>query len=828
MASMDAALKIIHSVKATAEIVCVNKNQCKRLAERFSGIGEALQDSKAEDNEDTFLEQILTVLKKGKALVETYADERNALRNVLYRADNCGAFREVHEEIDALRTCLDLDHADKSELQTPQTEKNTMLLNSDAEIDRKEMLPNMHRIILEEIPKGGGSMVERAEVDVENMEKAVTEKCYNADSSAEDLSYLNIPFSAIHLQGAIKELKPLHERPTQADAHLDGLALVMRGAWNGCDCAVKVFKSEKMHWNTAELHKEVASLVKLRHPHVTQLIGCAEHDNKTYVLYEMMDSDLRVLIESRKKKNSWSLFGNRPFSRTEEVDIITQIARGMFYLHEKGLVHGELKCTNLLVRELGDHIDVKVADFHSSRELGQAPTTKYKPAHRARWMPPEDFKYCEVGHPDLEQPTDELLMKGDVYSFAMTCYEVVTGKYPFDGVRGNDLKEKINQGLRPKLPDALSEDLKRLITKCWHEYPEQRPSFQDICYVLKVEAVNLSQVQKLLASLCFRTANEPDAESAPTRQEWSDMFKLSNLGTKSTEEIDAAAKDLPHYLKIRPSDLKPVRPLGKGASAEVYEASWIGCKFAVKWLKVEHVIKLRQEVSIMMKLLHPHVTRLVGFSVLQNRCGIVMELMKMSLRELIDVRIKGSKDPRHATPFSESEALAIIRKLALGMSFLHSQGVTHGDLKCANVLIRNEHLRSRMDVKLVDFGLSQLLGQSSPEKVSVVGRWRAPEIILSMESRDPVYIDSKAADAYSFAMMSYEVITGKIPFYEFSDAAAIAVAKGGGVPKLEGVKASRGLKQLLLSCWSLRHQDRPKFGAILEKLDHMSQSVFFL
>ena len=359
------------------------------------------------------------------------------------------------------------------------------------------------------------------------------------------------------------------------------------------------------------------------------------------------------------------------------------------------------------MKELGDHVDVKVADFHSSRQLGQTPTTKYKPAHRPRWMPPEAFQ-----HYNVDQPSDELLMKGDVYSFAMTCYEVVTGKYAFNGVRGKALDEKIKSRDRPKLPEDLSEDLKRLITKCWHEDPEQRPSFQDICYVLNGDAVQLmSQVEKLL-STCLGICSYQEAVIADV-QEWSDLFfSVFDKRRSSSQEEIATAKELPHYLRIRPSELKPLGLLGKGASAEVYEASWIGCRFAVKWLKVDHVAKLRQEVSIMMKLLHPHVTRLVGFSVLESRCGIVMELMDQSLRDLMDSRIGASKE-RNPVPFSESEALDVVTKLALGMAFLHSRGVVHGDLKCANVLVRtvNSKPGDMLFVKIADFGLSQLLGE---------------------------------------------------------------------------------------------------------------------
>ncbi|KAG0616548.1 hypothetical protein M758_5G124200 [Ceratodon purpureus] len=825
MESINAGLEIISYVTATADNVPVNKNQCKRLAERFRDISKALEVMKIEHkfgnslSETSAIDQILTVLEKGQALVESYATDSSALQNVLNRAENLEAFQELHEEIDALGTCIDLGRMEQTDF-----------LRADAEADQRVIVDRAPELILEGIPKDSGSMVHGdVEGDVENMEKAVREKCYNAGSNAEDLSYLNIPLSAIQLDGAIKELKPLSERKTQADAHLDGRALVHKGMWNGCNCAIKVFKSADMHWNTEELHKEIASLVKLRHPHVTQLIGCAEHDNKTYVLYEMMDSDLRSLIDSRMKKMVLPNFlkEKRPFSRAKEVSIITQIARGMFYLHEKGLVHGELKCTNLLVKQRGDHIDVKVADFHCSRQLGQTPTSKYKPAHRPRWMPPEAFQHFNV-----DQPSDDLLMKGDVYSFAMTCYEVVTGKYPFDGVTGKAVEEKIKAGERPDLPADLSKELKSIITKCWNEDPKQRPSFQVICYLLMVDAVNLvSQFENLFSSCLPMGSVKPAGSIVPVGdiddgKEWSVLIRDPNEeGTTDIQGIDEEAKNLPHYLKIDPSNLKPARPLGGGASAMVYEASWIGCRFAVKWLKVKHVDKLRKEVSIMMTLLHPHVIRLVGFTVLSNvnRCGIVMELMDKSLRDFMNSRINASKK-KPPVPFTESEALSVITKLALGMNFLHSRDVIHGDLKCANVLVRGADSRSaHLDVKIMDFGLSQFLGERSPFQQSgkVVGWWRAPEIIASMESKEHVDIDLKAADVYSFAMVCYEVITGEMPFHGMSYDLAKTLAMAGG-RNLDKVDVRDELKRLLKDCWSLNPGTRPKFDTILKTLSNMS------
>jgi len=63
---------------------------------------------------------------------------------------------------------------------------------------------------------------------------------------------------------------------------------------------------------------------------------------------------------------------------------------------------------------------------------------------RPRWTAPEVIKLFE----GLEPPSDDLLKKSDVYNFGMTCYEVVTGKYPFDGIAGEKLKGQIHAGQR--------------------------------------------------------------------------------------------------------------------------------------------------------------------------------------------------------------------------------------------------------------------------------------------------------------------------------------------------------------------------------------------
>ena len=246
--------------------------------------------------------------------------------------------------------------------------------------------------------------------------------------------------------------------------------------------AIQVFKSgDQSEWNKEQLLKEVGALVELRHPHVIRLVGFGQDSEQSFFLMEKMDADLRHFM--KKKLEPKPRPKPRPFTRSAELDIITQIAKGMYYLHTQQYVHGDLKCTNILVKESGDYLEVKIADLRNAMKLGgvwdQAAFEIACSTRRPRWTAPEAIK-----HFGGTRPSSESLLKSDVYSFAMTCYEVVTGKYPFDGIKDDALLEQIDAGVRPELPGELVDDLKAVITSCWDPDPYKRPMFKTICYLL--------------------------------------------------------------------------------------------------------------------------------------------------------------------------------------------------------------------------------------------------------------------------------------------------------------------------------------------------------
>jgi len=75
----------------------------------------------------------------------------------------------------------------------------------------------------------------------------------------------------------------------------------------------------------------------------------------------------------------------------------------------------------------------------------------------------------------------------------MTCYEILTGRVPFDDVPNTEMYEGVVGGNRPSLEGySMPPVLKELIQRCWATDPKERPNFAEICRSLwqcKVESI---------------------------------------------------------------------------------------------------------------------------------------------------------------------------------------------------------------------------------------------------------------------------------------------------------------------------------------------------
>jgi serine/threonine protein kinase len=190
----------------------------------------------------------------------------------------------------------------------------------------------------------------------------------------------------------------------------------------------------------------------------------------------MFSSDLRHAIDDEMKSTCGS--GAAPFSDMVGFSIIVQLALGMKSLHDSGIYHRDLKADNVLVTKsppLGE-VDFNcfymchIADFENSEEVWGT----------GFWRAPEVLSSLETG---CSLGKNEW-QAADVYSFGMTCYEVLTGEVPFHGHLSDDYDIVLDGG-RPSFPDFVPEPLKNIVQRCWHQDPSSRPDFGHIIEALK-------------------------------------------------------------------------------------------------------------------------------------------------------------------------------------------------------------------------------------------------------------------------------------------------------------------------------------------------------
>ncbi|KAF0926733.1 hypothetical protein E2562_027163 [Oryza meyeriana var. granulata] len=233
---------------------------------------------------------------------------------------------------------------------------------------------------------------------------------------------------------------------------------------------------------------EVAMLASVSHPNVAHCRYCFHDEEKRelfVVMDQLMSKDLGCYV-----KEVTSAKRRVPLPLVVVVDTMLQIARGMEHLHSKKIYHGNLNPSNVLVKPRhGDaYLQVKVTGFgHGQSATAAVSNSGTKTPTNANanasgnlciWCAPE-----VVGN----KPTAMCTEMADVYSFGMICFELLTGKIPFEDnhLQGDNMSKNIRAGERPLFPFQSPKYLTSLTKRCWHGDPAQRPAFHSICRVLR-------------------------------------------------------------------------------------------------------------------------------------------------------------------------------------------------------------------------------------------------------------------------------------------------------------------------------------------------------
>ena len=289
-----------------------------------------------------------------------------------------------------------------------------------------------------------------------------------------------------------------------------GYGEVWEVKWRNCAFAVKQLKKDID--NRDKFIEEAEILERMRHPNILNMICSYNHvesDGSSFVIImtERMEMDLKKLISTaRDGKLTTSM--QHPFTLLEAVDIILQVAEGMLYLHNSKVAHRDLKPGNILINRT-PVLQAKVGDFGLAKEKNtmlsedvtpNIGTTKYmapelfRPTNQDLWFTERTLNNSFIDKITMHRMNSRVRasnFRADVYSFAITSTEVITGIEPYKNVGMRDVRGKVKEGARPQLPPTCPSRLSSLLKKCWDEEPQRRPGFSEICKELRILKADL-------------------------------------------------------------------------------------------------------------------------------------------------------------------------------------------------------------------------------------------------------------------------------------------------------------------------------------------------
>lgn len=270
------------------------------------------------------------------------------------------------------------------------------------------------------------------------------------------------------------------------------------GEWEGSRIAVKVAAINEM--GLAGWRTEAKALQKLHHPNIIRLLGAVYHpDPVTFclVLEYCNGGDLSNAMR-------------RPTPKSFFFQTARGIAKGLAYLHSRGIIHRDVKPSNILID--GDissgKYEVKLTDFGVSTESSRS---KDRTAETGtyRWMAPEVIRHEQYGQP------------ADVYSFAVVMWQLITREIPFEDKSTFDAAATVAmEHGRPPFPANTPLPIRTLIESCWVDNAEERPSFNEIVGALDKLSKELTDEERLWleASLGHKVYEIPVTVQKPIKK----------------------------------------------------------------------------------------------------------------------------------------------------------------------------------------------------------------------------------------------------------------------------------------------------------------------
>jgi serine/threonine-protein kinase len=247
----------------------------------------------------------------------------------------------------------------------------------------------------------------------------------------------------------------------------------------------------------ARFFQEARSAGRLNHPNIVTIYDAGKADGVAYIAMEFLEgTSLREILDEQP-----------PLSIQRILETVAQVARGLAYAHENGVVHRDIKPANIIVLR---NRRPKITDFGIAR-LGEADGVGSERAGSPKYMSPEQIR----GDVTLDG-------RSDVFSLGTVLYEMLTGKPPFAGETVTEIMQAVLEHTPPvpSVVDAhVPPELDGVVMRMLAQRPDDRyPSARSLFRELRRVDENFSARAEHAPAGATRVEDAP-AEQAPVEQD---------------------------------------------------------------------------------------------------------------------------------------------------------------------------------------------------------------------------------------------------------------------------------------------------------------------
>lgn len=314
--------------------------------------------------------------------------------------------------------------------------------------------------------------------------------------------------------------------------------------------------------------KEARSLAQLKHPNIVTVFDVGEVDNLPYIVMEHLAGGS---VKDRIERSG-------PLKPGEATRIAIEVANGLAFAHSKGIIHADLKPSNILF-DAEDH--AKVTDFGIARTPKDDSATPELYA-TALYVAPERV--------EGKQAT----VQSDVYGLGLVLYEMLVGKPPFTSTNAGVLMRDhvVRMPVPPShLRPSLPRELDTIVLKALAKQPKLR--YQRTSDLGNALAAIQNIDKELATTRIVPVITEPASDFMPTVDQSPVVSLLSNYGQPIRRAFFALFAALPVFALMLLASFGLTASLAvAGLVAVVAVAGQLGVALAIAWVLITALIFL--------------------------------------------------------------------------------------------------------------------------------------------------------------------------------------------------------------------------------------------